>query len=330
VKRLGLALLFASAAHAQVVATAGRNVVVAHDGRVDLFDPSLNRVWSADGVEQPSRIVAGHESVAVIDSFANEVLMIDVASGRGRRIHTGETPVDVVFVDRDVFVLDRDANRVERIGGASINVADDPAFIRAGNGMLFVYSRLDGIVQEIAPSKMRVTRTVTLAPFASDFEIDGTTGYLVYPGDGKLRTFSLASMKRSTDIDAGAVPVDLAVTRRANTLSASRLAIADPSAKRVWILEGEQSIARAVARGFLRGLLGLGLFTASSPDFPSGVDRVDSRGSLTVAYDSTTRTLYRLKGSKGSVIARDLGAGAYAVTDSGVAIWQNNALRLFR
>jgi hypothetical protein len=280
--------------------------------------------------------VTSNDRIAVIDSLDNEIRF-----ARGERIRTGETPIDALFIDRDLYVLERDASRVERradspVGpgplesGPYVTVAPDPAFMRAANGVIYVYSRLDGIVQEISPKTMRVVRTVTLAPFASDFEIDGRTGYLVYPAEAKVRTFALESMKRGNDIAAGAVPVDLAVTSRSNALSASRLALADPSAKRVWIIEGEQSVAGAVARGFIRGLLGLGLFSPRSSDFPSGVDRVVSRGSTTIAYDTTTRTLYRLKGSKGQPIARDIAPEAFALTDSGVAFWQNGTLRLIR
>jgi hypothetical protein len=194
--------------------------------------------------------------------------------------------------------------------------------------MLYVYSRLDGIVQEISPATLRIVREVRVAPFASDFELDARNGYLVYPQEAKLRTFALATMKRGGDIAAGVVPVDLAITSRANALSASKLALADPSAKRVWIVEGSESITQAVIRGFFRGLLGLGLFSPASSDFPSGVDRVAMRGSTSVAYDSTTQTLYRLKGSKGAMIAREVPPGGFAITDSGVAVWQNGALRL--
>ncbi|HEY3056635.1 MAG TPA: hypothetical protein VGK31_11960 [Thermoanaerobaculia bacterium] len=328
-----LVLLLATAAHAQVVATVGRDIAVAHDLRVELFDATGRRIWTADGVDQPSRIATNNDRIAVIDSFANTAVVIDRSTGRMERMRTGETPVDAVFFGRDLYVLTRDASRLDVLGPRSlflgfVQLAPDPAFLRAANGKLYVYSRLDGVVQEITPGTLRIGRTLTLAPFASDFEIDGRIGYLVYPADAKLRTFTLSTMKRGSDIGVGAVPVDLAVTARANALSASRLAIADPSAKRVWIAEGEQSVARAIARGFIRGLLGLGLFSPKSSDFPSGVDRVVTRGSTTVVYDSTTQTLYRVKGKNVQVVARDLPSGAFAVTDSGLVLWQNGALRL--
>jgi hypothetical protein len=330
-KRLFVLIAFvAAAAPAQVVATSGRNIVAAHDGRVELYDPTLRRIWAADGAAHPSKIAVGAERIAVIDALANEARIFDAATGKAERVRTGETPIDVLFAGRDLYVLARDASKLERIGGPSVAVDPDPAFMRALNNTIYVYSRLDGVVQEIDPRAMRVTRRVTLAPFASDFEIDARTGYLVYPHDAKMRTFALATMKRGNDVPAGVVPIDLAVTARANALSASKLALADPSAKRVWVVEGTQSVAKAVARGFIRGLLGLGLFTPKNSDFPTGVDRLVSKGSTTVAYDSATQTLYRLKGTKGTAIAREVAPGAFAVTENGVAVWQNNALRLIR
>jgi hypothetical protein len=330
-RRLFTLLLFvAAAANAQVVATAGRGYVVAHDDRVELFDEGARRIWTADGVDMPSGMAIGSDRVAVIDSFHNAVRIYDLANGRAERIATGETPVDARFVGRDLYVLDRDASRIERIGGGSLAVASDPAFMRVVNGRIYVYSRLDGIVQEIDSASMRVTRSVTLGPFASAFEMDGRTGYLLYPRDAKLRTFALATMRRGADIAAGAVPVDLAIASRSSALSASRLVIADPSAKRVSVVEGSQSIAAAVARGFIRGLLGLGLFRPRSSTFPTGVDRVATRGTITVAYDSTTKTLYRVKGSNGAPVARELGPDAFAIGDGVIAVWQNGALRLIR
>ena len=328
-KRLAIAILLAAAtARAQVVAMSGSDVIVAHDGIVERYDASMKRVWSVDGVGHPARIAVGNTSIAVIDSFANELRLVDLANGRNRQVSTGETPIDAIFIDRDLFVLDRDDHRLEKIAGASVSLAADPAFLRAANGMLYVYSRLDGIVQEISPNTMRIAGSVTLAPFASDFETDGRSGYLVYPQEARLRTFDLATMKRAGDIAAGVVPVDLAITARANTFSASRLALADPSAKRVWVVEGEESVARAVTRGFLRGLLGLGLFAPASSEFPTGVDRVATRGSITVAYDSTTRSLYRVKGSKGTLIAHGVGPNAFAISNGTILVWQNGALRL--
>lgn len=330
-KRLALALLFiAGAARAQVVARSGNTIVVAHDGLVERYDSQLKRLWSVPGVANPSGVAIGNSAITVFDSFANELRLLDIASGRGDRISTGETPVDALFIDRDLFVLDRDDHRLEKIGGASVSLAPDPAFMRVTSRMIYVYSRLEGVVQEISPSTMRVIRSVTLAPFASDFETDGRSGYLVYPQEARLRTFALTTMKRSGDIDAGVVPVDLAVTGRENAISASRLALADPSAKRVWVVEGQESVARAVTRGFIRGLLGLGLFAPGNSQFPTGVDRIATNGSITVAYDSTTRTLYRIRGSRGTAIAQDVGPSAFAVGDGTAAIWQKGALSLIR
>lgn len=276
----------------------------------------------------PTRIVVSPTHAALIDGLNNAVVVVNLANGRSERMTTSETPVDALFVNDDLFLLCRDAHRLETRDGRFVELARDPALMREANGRIYVYSRAGGVMQEIDPRSMRITRTLPIAPFASSFAVDGRTGYLTYPAEARLRTFSLATMKVTSDVAAGAVPIDIAVAARANALSASRVAIADPSAKRVWMIEGEQSVAKAVTRGFLRGLLGLGLFRPRSVEFPKGVDRVVARGTMTLAYDSLSRTLYRIDGSKANVIANDVEPGAFAIAERGVIVWQNGSLRL--
>lgn len=323
-KKLLLATLFAAtAAQAQVVAPAGNGVVVADAGSVTRHDAALRVLWRAGGPEQPSAIASSETAVAILDSYANEVRLLDLGDGQGRTFRTGETPVAAAFAGGELFVLTRDGHALERIGTrrASIPVALDPAFLRESGGMLYVYSRLEGIVQEIDPRSMRVTRRVQIAPFASDFEIGGTTGYLALPREGTIRTLSLKTFERGPSIAAGSVPTDLAIVGRASAVSATRLAVADPSAKRIWTIEGTQSVAGAVGRGFLRGLLGLGLFAPRNSEFPTGVDRVLS---TTVAYDSSTKTLYAGKNRRPLTAVEPT---AFARFGERVVALQNGTLR---
>jgi len=262
-------------------------------------------------------LVAGSHHVALIDGLRNEVRVIG-----GATFQTGETPVDAAFVGNDVYVLERDAHTLSLAGTSKrVSVAQDPAFVRESNGKLYVYSRATGTVEEITRD-LRVARRLSIAPFASDFEIVGRNGYLAFPHEAKVRTFSIASMQAIGEIKVGAVPVDLA------SAGGITLAIADPSAKRVWLIEGEQTMAQAIARGFIRGLLGLGLSTNRHSEFPTGVDRVATRGSLWIAYDSSSGTLYRFTKSKVTIVARNVAPGSWAVTDDGLAIWDGTALRL--
>jgi len=82
----------------------------------------------------------------------------------------------------------------------------------------------------------------------------------------------------------------------------------------------------AVARGFLRGLIGLGLNRNRTSQFPSGVDRVIARGSSWIAYDSSTGTLYR----SGKAIAQSVGPHAFALTSNGIVWWDDTAPRLHK
>jgi len=268
-------------------------------------------------------LIAGTDRVAVLDGLANEARIVDLRTGRAEIVRTGETPIDGLFLGRQLYLLERDARALERIGGegarGSLQLAADPAFLREANGMLYVYSRAAGLVQEIDPAALAVRRTLRIDPFASDFELDGRSGYLVYPRAAKLRTFSLRTMKATGEIAAGAVPVDLAI-------AGHTLAVADPAGKRVWLLEGSQSMAQAFARGFLRGLLGLGLGGDGQSQFPTGVDRVIIHGPVWLAYDSSSGTIYRFTKSTSSVVARDVAPGTFALTAEGLVILRNGTL----
>jgi len=140
---------------------------------------------------------------------------------------------------------------------------------------------------------------------------------VTYPRAGKLVIVDLAKMKPYGEQKVGAVPVSVAVVAR-------KLAIADPSAKRVWMIEGAQTFGQAVARGFLRGLIGLGLNRNRTSQFPSGVDRVLARGSSWIAYDSSTGTIYR----GGKPIAQAIGPRAFALTGEKVVWWDDVAQTL--
>lgn len=270
-------------------------------------------------------LISGGDRVALIDGLANEIRVMDLRGNVLLSAKTGETPVDAVFAGGELFVLERDA-RTLSIAGTSkrVRLAQDPAFIRESNGRLYVYSRTAGTIEELTRD-LRVTRRLTVAPSASDFEIVGRNGYLVFPQEGKMRTFSLATMKTLGEIAVGAVPTDVA------SAGGITLAVADPSAKRVWLIEGEQTLTQAVTRGFLRGLLGLGLTANRQSEFPTGVDRVATRGGFWVAYDSSSGTLYRFTKSKVTTLARDVDPGSWAMTDQGIVVWEGGtALRLHK
>ncbi|HJQ37223.1 MAG TPA: hypothetical protein VKB93_08795 [Thermoanaerobaculia bacterium] len=284
---------------AQIVANTPRGPVIAHDGRIE-----LHRGWTATGVEHATAIVTGPTRVAVLDALNNEAVIAELATGKTTRMKTAETPVGGAFVGDKLHVLTR----------------DDGDFLRESNGRLYVYSRMKGTLAEIGG------RTVQVAPFASDLEIGGRMAYLVFPREAKIRTVDLAAMKVTGTVSVGAVPVDLAFAGGGTAITARILAVADPSAKRVWLTEGTQSTMQAVARGFLRGFLGLGLFGSRSSQFPTGVDRVLISGKQWIAYDSSSGTLYRFTKSKSSVIAKGIAPQAFAITPGGVVYWKDGTL----
>lgn len=311
-------LLFALPLSAQVVISTDAGVVAAHDGTIEL----RNR-WKIDGPRNPTEIAADDDRVAVLDALANEAVIVDLATGRATHMRTAETPIAATFLRGDLYILARDA-RVLQHGTTRIALAADPEFLRQANGKLYVYSRTPGMLEEIEND--RVTRRMAVTPFASDFEISGTTAYLTCPRDARVRMIDLTTMKPAGEIAVGGVPVDLAFAGGGSAITAPVLAIADPSAKRVWLQEGAQSMTQAIARGALRGLLGLGLFASRSSQFPTGVDRVVARGNLWLAYDSSSGTLYRFTKRSSSIVAKNVPPRGFALTADGVAWWNGTSV----
>jgi hypothetical protein len=307
------ALQIALPLSAQLLTSTPAGVVVAQSNELHLHNG-----WTAAGVEHPSSIVASEAQVAVLDALNNEAVIADLRTGRTTRIETAETPIAAAFLGGELYVLARDARLLQH-GSTRIPLAADPAFLRVANRRLYVYSRVAGVLEEIEND--RVTRRIAVAPFASDFEIGGTTAYLAYPRDARIRTVDLAAMKTAGEIAVGAVPTDLAFAGGGTAITARILAVADPSAKRVWLTESTQSMTEAVARGVLRGILGLGLFGDRASQFPTGVDRVETRGKQWIAYDSSSGTLYHFTSRKSSVLAKGVAPGAYTLTERGVAWW---------
>jgi hypothetical protein len=330
-KRLTLLLLLVvQPVLADAIATTPTGVVVAHGNSIELFDDRGVSRWRTDGVTLPMKIVTSSDRAAVIDPLANTVRIVDLRTGKATTAKTGETPIDATFAGRDLFVLDRDSSTVSRITPdgktSSIRVAADPAFLRQSGGRLYVYSRLDGVLQEIGTAPFAVRKTVTISNSASDMEVDARNVYLLYPRAAKIRAIELKTFKQSGEIPIGAVPIDLALAGGANAVSARTLAVADPSGKRVWITEGAQSLTQAISRGFLRGLLGLGLYSNKSSEFATGVDRVAAGGKRWIAYDSSTGTLYRVTRDKSTAIAKDVDPAAFAMRGEVLFYWQKGHL----
>jgi hypothetical protein len=319
-----------------VVAWSGNSarILVAHDSRIEAFDrEGLRRIWSVDGVPHPAAIAVSQDgaSAAVVDPLSNRVVLLSVADGRGAELTTGTTPLDALFVGPSLFLLERDASQVERIGLDQVRtttaVAPDPAFIRRSGSLLYVYSRSGGALQEIDSASGRLVRSAAAGPAASDLQVDGSYAYLVHPQRGSIQIVDLRTMRAAGEIAVGAVPTSLALIHGGTAITASRIAVADPAAKRVWQIEGAQSEAKAVARGFLRGLIGLGLFPGRGGDYPTGVDRVIATGRTLLAYDSSGRTLYRETNGKPTAIATGLGPASFAVTGDSVVTWENGLLQ---
>lgn len=297
-----------------------RLLLEARAGRVTAWDADdLRTLWSVEGLTSPSLIAVSPDRsrAAVLDAIADRVVLIRAESMSATLFDVPATPVAATFVGDSLFVLSRDGRAITRFdaNGAQRTAAvpRDATMMAAHDRGILVYGRASGEAVLLDSDDLSLVAAASLPPFASDLEIDGDLAYLVLPRQSKLIAVSLETLAVVEQRSAGAVPTDLVRANAGTLASAATLAIADPSSKRVWRDEGSQSLPAAIGRGFLRGLLGLGLFSPRSSAFPTGVDRVFvSRGSLW-AFDSSTGSLYRTSGSAVSRVAEGLHWGGFAV-----------------
>lgn len=324
---IAVVMLFAASLRGEVVAHAPRlGTLVASANAIRIIGRDGATLRRAPGVARPSFAVVSEDGTkaAVVDSLDNTLAILDVARGETTRHDVGETPIAAVFVNDDLYVLCRDGRKLTRIGNknsSEVEVASDSAFLRTRNGRLYVYSRAEGTLAEYAPD-LRLQRTASAGGSASDLEVDGRHAYLLFPRSSELVAVSLETFAVVDRTEVGAVPIDLALERLT-------IAVADPSSKRVWRIARSESPARAFARAFVRGFLGLSSARASSVEVPSGVDRLWVAGAKSFGYDSANRTLYRLEGKKARRIAHDVELREIAETAAGVAIWSDDRLVYF-
>ena len=306
-----------------LVARGDTRLVEAYDDRF------ASRAWSAEGVAAPriTAISRDNELAAFADPIANEVVIISSISRTSRRYQVPETPVAMRFIDQILYVLSRDGGSLTRISAEesrSVSIGPSPTHLSVSNGLILVYSSLDGSLTEFDPDRLGAVRTLALKRFASDFESDQTRAYLIYPRTGNLVVVSLRDLKQQNEFTVGAVPVDVALEGDANLISAGVVSVADPSSKRIWQVERGQSTSQAFGRGFLRGLLGLGLYSPNSAEFPTGIDRIWVEGGKRFAYDSSSGKLYQIVRGKGRLIAQTESSLAATVSGERLAVWNSD------
>jgi hypothetical protein len=304
-----------------IVADGERNVVEAHDGTTGI----LRWTVPADGLEVP-RIATGAGSgrAVVLDPASDRVLVVDTADGRSWQHQVEGTPIEAVASRDGVYVLARDSGRLVRIVDETMtSVAGsggDATFLRFSSGDFYVYRRTAGALDRYGPD-LSPAGMLAVPPFASAMQFDGDRAWLAYPQRGTILSVMLPGMTLEGEVRVGGAPVDLAIAARADALTATRLLIADPSLRVVWTTEGLQSMGRAIARGFLRGLLGLGLYRDRALEVPTPVDRVFVAGNTRFGLDSVSGTLYRLERRSAVPVARDVCTSCLVSDGESLFVW---------
>ena len=154
------ALILSAPLFAQSVVSTPRGVLIAHDGLIELHGK-----WKTEGVSAPGVIAISDTRAAVLDEIHDRVAIVNLANGTTMFANTRSTPVAAAFANNDLLVLDRDAHVLEKIGGGSVQLAGDPELLSVKNDRAYVYSRIDGVLQEIGLQPFALLRTIRIPPF---------------------------------------------------------------------------------------------------------------------------------------------------------------------
>ena len=317
--RLTVLLLFAASLRADVVMSwvpANGTILVAHSGKIEAFDPNgEQRRWSVKGVANPSAIVvtADGKGAAVLDGYADRVAIVSVAEGLVRFQNTPTTPVAAAFFGHDLWVVLRDTSRVRRIteigDQTDVAVALDPAFVAVSDKFVYVYSRAEGLLQEIDPKSAQIRRSVSIGIAGSDLEIKlpqtdeplGAKAYVCLP-TGKVAVINLVKME-GNEVRVGAGLTDLAFIPFGAGLAWTdgTAVIADPGKSALY---ASAQVGRSLA------------ISAPTP-----VDRISISAAGVFAHDNASGTLYRVDGRSGTPVATGLTPAAFVATNRGLFTW---------
>lgn len=324
-------LLSVGAARADVAMAWSQSVgtiVVAHPKVIEGFDRSgEKKLWSREGLVSPSAIVTSRDGnvVAILDGFNDQIALVTVANGEVALHETPGTPVAAAFFEREAWVTLRDRSRVLRITPDGVvtefEVAMDPALIAASDLFVFVYSRAEGLLQEIDPKSGQVTRSLLLGAGGTDLEIrpprpfdpPGATAYLCRPTAGRIVVVNLNKMELQ-ERGLGAAPSDLTfVELGAQLLSfdPGTSVIADPVKEALHIAHNPNLPGK----------------TSEATSQPTPVDRVVVTGAGLFAFDSGNGILYRIERRATTKVASGLTATSFVPTDEVLFTWDAKAGR---
>lgn len=321
-----LLLVFATEANAALVAydRAGDQIIVATANEITIHALDGKILRRAPGVESPSEIVVDEPTgtAFVIDAVNETAVRLEAGRATATELRLGEMPADATAVRGKLFFVGRSSGTVQQAGADSgpIDIGFPPTLLRRSGETVVAYNSVDGQIAVIDGASASIVKRGKVAPDASDAAVEAEFVYFTHPRRGIVSVVALATLQTVESLRVGAVPVDVELAGNRNAISAGEIVVADPASKRVWREERQQSVASATARGFARGLVGLGLYKPKSGEFPTGIDRVFVAGRHTFAYDSSSRTLYRLAGKKAVRVATSLGAREFALTPAGEAV----------
>jgi hypothetical protein len=320
-----------AAARTLIVASQNGTVIAVADGErreIHRFRGGSQETFA--GVRHPAAVaISASGAIAVVDALANELVV--AGSGKPLRLSAGESPVAVAFAGETAIVLSRDSTTLTAVGpdGSSRSAAtpQGSSLLAVTGDSIVVASPVTGELRVYSPA-LAPRGSVVAGRGAAALAVSGRRAFLVHPADALVTVVDLGRMEIAATTQAGAVPADL-VLSASSPLAAPTMIVTDPSSKAIWRIEAHESALAAFGRGFLRGLIGLGISGVRPEPTAAPIDRLYLVEGRLFGLDSAGRVLYLLGRRGGSVVARDAGAGEFVIQrDGSVLMWDSEARRL--
>lgn len=133
---------------------------------------------------------------------------------------------------------------------------------------------------------------------AGDMTIAASGVYLTLPRTGEVLVLDRLGLVERERFRLGRAPTGVAITGTGGALGPATIWVADPATGGVISDEASQSMPAAISRGFLRGLLGLGLANARVHELPGRPSRVQAAAGGVIAQELTTGVLWSIRGKR--------------------------------
>lgn len=297
---------------------------IAREGRIEEWTRNgLSQSW--EGPALPAAML--HQgNRTIVSGIDGELVVVDHHSGVASSVQLQQTVTEMIATPHGVVLLEGASGEIhllrEHEAAPLTSAGADAADGRYADGSLYLYSRAQRTISRVSlDDGSSVIAPLSAVP--SDLEVDQSGVYVTYPEEGAVEVFDRISLASRERFRIGSAPVDLALASSSSLASGGSFVVADPAAGAVIRDERSRSVVSSFLRGFLRGLLGIGLARAEvfRPDGRPDHVRV---GRSVWAQDSASGKIWRIDGKQIAEIGI-APAGAFAVSERDSAAWIDRA-----